>query len=174
MREATIAWRVLEALDRLGLPYERIPIDPEHADTATFCEQYGYPPDRSANTIIVTSRKNPKRYAACVGRASTRLDFNHTVRRLMGVSRLSFATEEEARELTGMAIGGVTVIGLPKDLPIYVDEGLIEFDYVILGAATVRRRSRSLRRCFFACRTCKSSRVSPCRGLSDPVDASIG
>jgi len=133
MREATIAWRVLEALDRLGLPYERIPIDPEHADTATFCEQYGYPPDRSANTIIVTSRKNPKRYAACVGRASTRLDFNHTVRRLMGVSRLSFATEEEARELTGMAIGGVTVIGLPKDLPIYVDEGLIEFDYVILG-----------------------------------------
>jgi len=174
MREATIAWRVLEALDRLVLPYERIPIDPEHADTATFCEQYGYPPDRSANTIIVTSRKNPKRYAACVGRASTRLDFNHTVRRLMGVSRLSFATEEEARELTGMAIGGVTVIGLPKDLPIYVDEGLIEFDYVILGAATVRRRSRSLRRCFFACRTCKSSRVSPCRGLSDPVDASIG
>ena len=61
---------------------------------------------------------------------------------------MAICEEEEARELTGMAIGGVTVIGLPKDLPIYVDEGLIEFDYVILGAATVRRRSRSLRRCF--------------------------
>ena len=134
MREATIAWRVLEALDRLWLPYERIPIDPEHADTATFCEQYGYSPDQSANTIIVASRKRPKRYAACVGRASTRLDFNDTVKRLMGVSGLCFATPEEARELTGMAIGGVTAIALPTDLPIYVDEGLMEFDYVILGS----------------------------------------
>jgi prolyl-tRNA editing enzyme YbaK/EbsC (Cys-tRNA(Pro) deacylase) len=37
-------------------------------------------------------------------------------------------------ELTGMTIGGVTVLALPKDLPIYVDERLIGLDYVILGS----------------------------------------
>jgi prolyl-tRNA editing enzyme YbaK/EbsC (Cys-tRNA(Pro) deacylase) len=58
-----IAQRVLENLDRLGIPYERIPLDPEHSDTATLCEKYGYPPDRSANTIIVASKNAPKRYA---------------------------------------------------------------------------------------------------------------
>src|ERR1051326_7298827 len=99
---ATTAQRVLEELDRLGLPYERIPIDPEHADTATFCEKYGYPLDRSANTIIVASKKEPKRYAACVVRADTRLDVNHAVRQLIGASRLSFAKPEETMELTGM------------------------------------------------------------------------
>jgi hypothetical protein len=66
VEEAATARRVLEELDRLGLPYERIPIDPEHADTATFCDKYGYPLDRSANTIIVASKKDAKRYAACV------------------------------------------------------------------------------------------------------------
>jgi prolyl-tRNA editing enzyme YbaK/EbsC (Cys-tRNA(Pro) deacylase) len=134
VQEAPTGERVLEELDHLGLPYERIPIDPEHADTATFCEKYGYPLDRSANTIIVASKKEPKRYGACVVRADTRLDVNHIVRQLMGVSRLSFARPEETKELTGMAIGGVTVLALPRDLPIYVDERLMELDYVILGS----------------------------------------
>jgi prolyl-tRNA editing enzyme YbaK/EbsC (Cys-tRNA(Pro) deacylase) len=132
--EATTARRVLDELDRLGLPYQRIPIDPEHADTATFCERHGYPLGHSGNTIIVTSKKEPKRYAACVVRADVRLDVNHAVRRLMGASRLSFATAEETRELTGMAIGGVTVIALPSDLPIYVDAGLMSLEYVVLGS----------------------------------------
>ncbi|MGH7859111.1 MAG: YbaK/EbsC family protein [Candidatus Binatia bacterium] len=134
MDEATVARSVLEELGRLGLPYERIPIDPEHADTATFCEKYGYPLDRSANTIIVASKREPKSYAACVVRADTRLDVNHAVKRLMGVSRLSFAKPEETMALTGMAIGGVTALALPADLRIYVDERLMELEYVILGS----------------------------------------
>jgi prolyl-tRNA editing enzyme YbaK/EbsC (Cys-tRNA(Pro) deacylase) len=134
VEEEAIAQRVLDELSRLGLPYERILIDPEHADTASFCEKYGYPLDRSANTIIVGSKKEPKRYAACVIRADARLDVNHAVKRLLGVSRLSFAKPEETMELTGMAIGGVTVLALPKDLPIYVDNRLMELDYVILGS----------------------------------------
>ncbi len=50
------------------------------------------------------------------------------------LARLSFAKPEEARELTGMAIGGVTMLALPRDLPIYVDEQLMDLDYVILGS----------------------------------------
>jgi prolyl-tRNA editing enzyme YbaK/EbsC (Cys-tRNA(Pro) deacylase) len=134
VEDVPIIHRVLEELTRFALPYEQIAIDPEYADTASFCEKYGYPLDRSANTIIVGSKKEPKQYAACVVRADTRLDVNHAVKRLLGVSRLSFAKPEETMELTGMAIGGVTVLALPKDLPIYVDKQLMELDYVILGS----------------------------------------
>ena len=134
MEAEQIAARVLEALARLGLPYERIPIDPDYADTVSFCEKYGYPLDRSANTIIVASKRQPKQYAACVVRADMRLDVNHTVKGKMGVSRLSFAKPEETIELTGMAIGGVTVFALSSDLPIFVDECLLGLDYVILGS----------------------------------------
>lgn len=121
------------ALDRLGVPYEVVPCDPAFADTAAFCERYGYPPDHAGNTIVVASKKEPKQYAACVVTATTRLDVNHAVRDLMGVAKVSFATAEEMAQLTGMTVGGVTVFGLPDGTPIYVDARVMALDYAILG-----------------------------------------
>jgi prolyl-tRNA editing enzyme YbaK/EbsC (Cys-tRNA(Pro) deacylase) len=131
-----IEQKVIEALDRLGLPYELVQIDPAYADTAQFCERYGFSLDESGNTIIVASKKEPRRYAACVVKASRRLDVNHTVRKLLGVPRLSFATADETMALTGMMIGGVTVLALPPELPIYVDQTLLECDRIILGSGS--------------------------------------
>jgi len=55
------------------------------------------------------------------------------VKKLMGVSRVSFASAEETMALTGMRIGGVTVFALPPDVPLYVDERLMALDWLILG-----------------------------------------
>src|SRR5581483_7697122 len=107
--DAAIGERVRGVLDALGVPYEIMTIDPAFADTAQFCEKYGIPLDQSANTIIVASKKEPKQYCACLVLATTRLDVNHGVRKLMNVSRVSFASAEETKALTGMLIGGVTV-----------------------------------------------------------------
>ena len=96
------------AINALGIAYEQISIDPAYADTAAFCEHYGYPLECSGNTIIVASKKEPKQFVACVVLASTQLDVNRRVRKLMGVSRASFATAEEMMSLTGMQVGGVT------------------------------------------------------------------
>ena len=128
--------RVAAVLDGLGVPYELIRIDPAYADTAAFCEKYGFPAEQSGNTIIVGSKKEPRQFAACLVLAHTRLDVNHAVRALMGVSRLSFATAEDTRALTGMMIGGVTVLALPADMPIYVDERIMGLDWVILGGGS--------------------------------------
>src|SRR5439155_18559512 len=80
--------------------------------------------------------KEPKQYCACVVLATTRLDVNHAVRRLMSASNVSFATADETKALTGMMIGGVTVLALPPDLPIYVGERLMALDWLILGGGT--------------------------------------
>lgn len=125
--------RTVAILDGLGLPYELIRIDPDFADTAAFCERYGYPADHAGNTILVASKKEPKQHAACVVLATTRLDVNHAVRDLMGASKLSFASADEMAQLTGMTVGGVTVFGLPATVPILVDERVMALDYVILG-----------------------------------------
>ena len=61
---------------------------------------------------------------------------NHSVRDLMGVRRLSFASADETTELTGMMIGGVTPFCLPDDLPVYVDSRIMDLDYVILGGGS--------------------------------------
>lgn len=135
--------KVAASLDALGVPYEVMTIDPDFADTARFCERYGIPLEHSANTIIVAGKKEPKPYCACVVKATTRLDVNRTVRKLMGVPRASFATAEETQALTGMMIGGVTIFALPDDLPVYVDERLLALDWVILGGGSRSTKIRT-------------------------------
>ncbi len=128
--------KVAVSLEKLGAPFELMRIDPDFADTAAFCEKYGIPLDHSGNTIIVASKKEPKQYCACLVLATTRLDVNHAVRKLLGASRVSFATAEETQALTGMMIGGVTLLALPPDLPVYVDERIMALDHVILGGGS--------------------------------------
>jgi prolyl-tRNA editing enzyme YbaK/EbsC (Cys-tRNA(Pro) deacylase) len=137
---AAIERRIHKVLDGLEVPYEVISIDAVFADTTAFCERYGFPLDHSVNTIIVGSKKEPKQYGACLVLATTRLDVNRTVRKLMGVSRVSFASADDTIALTGMMIGGVTVFALPAELPIYIDAPIMALDYVILGGG-----SRSLK-----------------------------
>ena len=127
---------VAVALNMVEAPVEVLDCDPAFADTAQFCERYGYPLTNSANTIIVASRRGPQVFAACVIAADDQLDVNHAVRRELGAPKLSFASAEETKELTGMEIGGVTVFGLPPGLPLLVERSLFDLDYIILGAGT--------------------------------------
>src|SRR5262249_61021466 len=90
----------------------------------------------SAHQLSAAEQGAPRRYAACVVKATRRLDVNHTVRKLLGVPRLSFATADETMALTGMMIGGVTVFALPPDLAIYVDETLFDCERIILGGGS--------------------------------------
>jgi prolyl-tRNA editing enzyme YbaK/EbsC (Cys-tRNA(Pro) deacylase) len=124
------------ALDPLGVPFELFPCDPALADTAAFCAAYGFDPDQSANTILVVGKSDPPRYAACVVLSTTRLDVNRVVRDRLGTRKASFAPPELTRELTGMEIGGVTVFGLPDDLPVWVDARVMERDRIVLGGGS--------------------------------------
>ena len=124
---------VVAAVESLGVPFEAIDIDPAFADTRAFCEKYGYPVEQSCNTLIVASKKEPKKYVACVVLAHTRLDVNRCVTNLMGVSKASFASAEEMIALTGMQVGGVTPFSLPEGMPLYVDDRIMSTVWVILG-----------------------------------------
>jgi prolyl-tRNA editing enzyme YbaK/EbsC (Cys-tRNA(Pro) deacylase) len=120
----------------LGIEFEEMACDPDLADTAQFCEAYGVPLERSANTILVASRRPEGHYVACLVLATRRLDVNGLVRQRMGVKKVSFANAEQTKELTGMEIGGVTVFGLPKDLPVWIDSRVLDHDWVVIGAGS--------------------------------------
>jgi prolyl-tRNA editing enzyme YbaK/EbsC (Cys-tRNA(Pro) deacylase) len=128
--------KVIVALDRIGASYEIMACDPELADTAQFCAAYGIPPEQSANAILVSSRRPPGERAVCLVLATTRLDVNGTVRRRLQVKKVSFASEEETIEVTGMEIGGVTPFGLPEGLRVWIDAAVLEPDWVIVGAGS--------------------------------------
>lgn len=124
---------VQKSLDTHAIIYKVFECDPQLADTAAFCERYGFSQDQSANTIVVASKTEPIQYACCVVLATTKLDVNKKVCRLLGTKKASFAPMEEALKLTRMEYGGVTAFGLPDNLPIYVDARILEHDEVVMG-----------------------------------------
>ncbi len=126
----------LDVLDALGGDHELVPCDPALADTAEFCAAYGYDLADSANTIVVVGKSEPRVFAACVALATTRLDVNGVIRRRLGTRKASFASADETVELTGMTIGGVTPVGLPSELPVWVDAVVMDRERIILGGGS--------------------------------------
>ncbi len=125
--------RVLAALRANGITYSVLACDPDLADTAAFCEHYGFALEQAANTILVASKKvDPPRYAVCVVLGTTRLDVNRKVSELLEVKRLSFADAETTRELTGMMIGGVTAFGIDV-VSTYVDAAVMSQRQIVMG-----------------------------------------
>ena len=55
------------------------------------------------------------------------------MRKKLGARKVSFASADETRELTGMEIGGVTPLCLPQGLPVWIDSSVMECEYVVLG-----------------------------------------
>lgn len=131
---------VVRQLDMLNLEYEVVPCDPELADTEAFCRAYEYSTDDSANAIIVVGKSDPRIYAMCLVLASTRLDVNKVVRKRLGTRKASFASSEETIELTSMMIGGVTPFGTSTELPLWIDQRVMDRDQLVIGGGSRDRK----------------------------------
>ncbi|MTD58714.1 YbaK/EbsC family protein [Amycolatopsis pithecellobii] len=112
-----------------------VAIDPELADTAAFCDAYGSPLSASANCVVVAGKRAGEvRYAAALVLATTRADVNGVIKRRLDVRKASFAPMDEAVELTGMAYGGITPVGLRADWPILIDKAVADSAELIIGS----------------------------------------
>lgn len=128
--------QVLEDLERQGVVYEEMDCDPDLADTGLFCEAYGIPLEKSANAILVASRKPEGHNAVCVVLATDRLDVNGTVRKKLGARKVSFAPADMTKSVTGQEIGGVTIFGLPDGVPVWIAPSVMEQDWIVVGAGS--------------------------------------
>jgi prolyl-tRNA editing enzyme YbaK/EbsC (Cys-tRNA(Pro) deacylase) len=112
-----------------------VEIDPAVADTAAMSDRYSVPMEASANCVVVAGRREGvERVAACVVRADTRADVNHTVKRLLDVRKLSFMSMERAVEESGMEYGGITPVGLPSGWRVLVDARIRDIDVAVIGS----------------------------------------
>ncbi len=110
-------------------------IDPGLADTAAFCEHYEIAMADGANCVVVQARRGERTwYAALLVRGSDRADVNGVVRRHLEARKLSFASMDDAVELTGMEYGGITPVGLPADWPLLVDDSVAGHERLIIGS----------------------------------------
>jgi prolyl-tRNA editing enzyme YbaK/EbsC (Cys-tRNA(Pro) deacylase) len=126
--------RVVRVLEAAGVDYERRACDPALSDTRDYCAHYGYALEDSANTILVKAKNGVLPYVACVLLGHTRLDANQVLRKRLQARKVSFASPEETRDITGMELGGVTAFGLPDTLPLWVDAAVMQRQQIILGS----------------------------------------
>lgn len=113
---------------------EVVGIDADLADTAAFCEAYAVTPEASANCVVVEGRRGERTtMAAVMVLATDRADVNRTVRKHLGVRRISFADQTATESAPGMTSGGITPVGLPADWPILVDERVAAAEAVVIG-----------------------------------------
>lgn len=136
MTDEEIEAAVQEAAAETGVVFEVVACDPALADTAAFCEAYGFAMEDSANCVVVKGKSEPPVFVACVVLATTRLDVNGSVRRRLGTRKASFASAQEVVDLTGMTIGGVTPFGLPEGLALWVDDRVMERARIVLGGGS--------------------------------------
>lgn len=112
-------------------------IDPDLADTAALLEATGFPPEDSANCVVIMGRRaEEERVAACLVQATLRVDVNTVARKRIDVRKASFLAMDQAVERTGMEYGGITPVGLPADWPLLVDPGVLSRDKVLVGAGS--------------------------------------
>ena len=106
----------------------------EFSDTQSFCDHYGYKIEDSCNAILIKSKKPEEFYTLFCVLGSTRLDVNHKAKSLMGARKGSFASKEEAEEITSQIYGGISPLGLVPEIKIFIDKQVLTREKIFIGA----------------------------------------
>ena len=106
----------------------------EFSDTQNFCDHYGFDIEDSCNAILIKAKKPEEFYAMFCVLGSTRLDVNQKAKIAMGAKRVSFASREEAELVTEQIYGGISPLGLPENINVFIDKNVMEREKLFIGA----------------------------------------
>jgi len=106
----------------------------EFSDTQEFCNHYGFDIEDSCNAILLKSKKPEIFYAMFCVLGSNKLDVNHKAKLVMGSKKVSFASKDEAEEITNQIYGGISPLGLEKNIKVFIDQNVMAREKVFIGA----------------------------------------
>ena len=106
----------------------------EFSDTENFCHHYGFDIEDSCNAILIKAKKPEEFYAMFCLLGANRLDVNHKAKEAMSAKRVSFASRDEAELVTKQIYGGISPLGLPENIKVFIDKNVIEREKLFIGA----------------------------------------
>jgi Cys-tRNA(Pro)/Cys-tRNA(Cys) deacylase len=120
-------------LDALGIAYQlrEYPVDEEDLSAESVAQKIGLPPEQVFKTLVCRGDRTGVLFA--VVPAGAELDFKAAAR-LSGDRSVEMVALREVQPLTGYVRGGVTVLGVRKDYPAFVDETIELFDRISVSA----------------------------------------
>jgi len=127
----TTSTPVTQALDELGIHY-RLHV---HAQPVRSLEQAaaerGLQPDQIVRSLLFRLPDGSFAMLLMPGRRKASWP---KLRRFLGVNRLTTASPDEVRQVTGYPPGAVTPFGLPHPVRLLADQALLQLDRVSVGA----------------------------------------
>ncbi len=119
------------ALEKLGIPHRVF----RHAGQVTSLEQAALERGQQAGQVVrsILFRAGEGEYVMVLVGGPAQVSWK-ALRKYLGKSRLSMATEEEVLSVTGYRIGTVAPFGLPRPLRIVIDASVLKQDEVSTGS----------------------------------------
>lgn len=118
-------------------------IDPQNMGGDDFCAAYDVDPANGANCVILEARRGDNIwYVATLIPVGHRMDLGGAVRRHVNARKIGVGPREYVLAATGMEHGSITVVGLPKDWLVLVDDKVIRGQYVYIGSGRMKSKLR--------------------------------
>lgn len=138
---------VTRALDALQVPYRVF----QHPGEVTSLEQAARERNQLPEQVIrsIVFRLTQDEYVMALMAGAQQINWG-ALRKYLGVSRVTMATPEELRAVTGYEIGAVSPFGLPKLMRVLVDASVFTHEEISIGSGmrgvTVILKSADLKR----------------------------
>jgi Ala-tRNA(Pro) deacylase len=122
---------VTRELDTLQIPYRVF----QHAGPVDSLEQAALERDQAPEQVIrsIVFRIAQDEFVMVLAAGAQQIPWNN-LRKYLGVSRVTMATADELRGVTGYEIGAVSPFGLPKPMRILIDANVLKPDEISLGS----------------------------------------
>ena len=120
-------------LDRAKVAYELIPYEVDENDLAAthVAESLGEPIERVYKTLVLRGDRNG--HFVCVIQGDKEVDLKLAAK-VSGNKSAALIPMKELLPTTGYIRGGCTSIGMKKRFPTFIDESVLEFDYIYISA----------------------------------------
>ncbi len=122
-------------LESLGIAFEirEYKVDLDDLSAIAVAKKIGMPPEQVFKTLLTTGGPGANVFAVIPGNAE--LDFKKLARSA-SLRKVEMVPLKDVQPLTGYVRGGVTVFGVRKPFPVFVDETAILFDRISVSAGT--------------------------------------
>jgi Cys-tRNA(Pro)/Cys-tRNA(Cys) deacylase len=120
-------------LEEMGVAHElrAYEVDLDDLTAATAADKLGLPAEQVFKTLVARGDRHGVCFAVVPG--NCQLDLK-ALAKLTGDRKMETAPLKEVQPLTGYVRGGVTVLGVKKAYPAYVDETIELFEVVFISA----------------------------------------
>lgn len=119
------------ALAERGVPFREFRHPGPILSLEQAAEERGQRPEQVVRSILFRLAQDD--YLMVVVAGPRQIDWK-ALRRYLGQSRLTMASADEVRRVTGYEIGAVSPFALPRPLRILLDEGVLRSDEVSIGS----------------------------------------